>query len=149
MKRISLTTIIIFLIAAWLILLGFLSYANAGNVQFSWNSAGTTCSYTVRLTRININTCSCYPQLTQDYTTSATSIVISTICQKFFPVASDTASYGLIAKVGGYRKEGTKWVWLGWSRNALLDLYADFGCGNPTAPPLYINLPYPRNQPLQ
>jgi len=133
MKRLAL--IILLLLAS--------AVADAGTVKFSWDAAGATCVYTVRLTRINISSCSCYPMLYQDYTTVATSIVVSDICQKFYPAVSDTANYGLIAKVGGYRKDGLKWTWLGWSRNAVLDLYADFGCGNPTTPPLYINLPYP------
>lgn len=122
----------------------FLYYTKAfgGSLKFEWEEGEPTSVYTLRLTRINLSTYT--PGIAKSYTSvGVSSVTISDICQTFYP--TDTNSYGLVCKVGGYKKVNNSWIWMGWSKSVVLDILGDMGelCESPNPGTQLYNLPYP------
>ena len=131
-----------------ILLLLFATTAHAGEVFFEWDGS-TDAVYTLRLTKILLNSGICLGLTRHDYTiTGLTFCTITDICERFYPPAEDAKQYGLVVALGGYYKIAGQWVWQGWSR-VVLDLWGDFGrvCNDPTAPVLMYSLPYPKGRP--
>ena len=131
----------------WIAVVGlilFLCFTKAfgGTLRFEWEEGAPTSVYTLRLTRINLSTYT--PGVAKSYTSVGVSAIdIKDICQVFYP--TDTNSYGLICKVGGYKKVNNTWIWMGWSKPVVLDILGDMGelCESPNPGTQLYNLPYP------
>ena len=133
-----------------ILLLLFATIANAGEILFDWDGEGVDSVYTLRLIRISLGIGINLGLNYKDYTsTGITSYIVTDICERFYPPATDEGRYGLLCKVGAYYKIDNKWVWQGWSKPVVLDIWGDLGntCKDPTAPVLMYNLPYPTNPP--
>lgn len=124
------------------IILYYASKAFGGSMKFEWEEGASTSVYTLRLTRINLSTYT--PGVAKDYkSVGVSSVTIPDICQTFYP--TDANSYGLVCKVGGYKKVNNAWIWMGWSKPVVLDILGDMGelCESPNSGTQLYNLSYP------
>jgi hypothetical protein len=126
MKKIFLFVLSIFITLMLFVFL-MCNVLHAGALEFDWGTIGGADSvYTLRLVKLNLATY--VPVHVIDYkATGVTSIVVTDICQKFYPPPVDTSAYGIIARVGGYAKENGKWIWKGWSSPVVFDVWGDLG----------------------